>query len=434
MQSEKEDKIFWARRPNDVIEAIYNLSKKQSDIFDIILCKMAETSSKKILALPVTDKSKAPSIDNTIDSAKLLVDNLPNSATKTDLVAKLEEVRQSINNINITSDSNIEEDNVYQVNVRDYSKIFDICTTNIYRDLKLAANELEGAGFHLVDDNGNLTRYNWFASIKYIDKFGIVEFQVSKKLKEIFLEMKEKKKKRIIYDIKYPINLTHIYSKRMYYYLKSFEDTKWRIDNLEVLRTKMDCPISYNKYSLFKQKVLDVAYKEINENTDIKFEYTPIKNKNKVVRLEFTITTNAKIIPVDFEILEYNTITIESPTVHKANVHKSPSKKIERDDDIFISTDEILKVHAIFSEHSITDADAIEIFKLAQYSLPKIKKGYAYTLPHKPKNIIPYMRKVMKEFNSNPVLPVQTSLWNSIPQRSYDYDELERQLLGIKNN
>lgn len=196
MQSEKEDKIFWARRPNDVIEAIYNLSKKQSDIFDIILCKMAETSSKKILSLPVTDISKAPSIDNTIDSAKLLVDNLPNSATKMDLVAKLEEVRQSINNINIPTNSNIEEDNIYQVNVRDYSKIFDICTTNIYRDLKLAANELEGAGFHLVDDNGNLTRYNWFASIKYIDKLGIVEFQVSKKLKEIFLEMKEKKKKR----------------------------------------------------------------------------------------------------------------------------------------------------------------------------------------------------------------------------------------------
>jgi plasmid replication initiation protein len=52
-------------------------------------------------------------------------------------------------------------------------------------------------------------------------------------------------------------------------------------------------PKEYHLYGDFKRYVLQVAHKEINEKTDILFEFKEIKLSRKVNELEFTITKKA---------------------------------------------------------------------------------------------------------------------------------------------
>ncbi|WP_252235748.1 RepB family plasmid replication initiator protein [Clostridium sp. ZS1] len=61
------------------------------------------------------------------------------------------------------------------------------------------------------------------------------------------------------------------------------------MDNLDKLRNKLQCPKSYDKYGLFRTKVLDMAYEEINNCSDILFDYEEIKTGRKVTSIKFTI-------------------------------------------------------------------------------------------------------------------------------------------------
>ncbi|NGY80989.1 replication initiation protein [Bacillus megaterium] len=51
-------------------------------------------------------------------------------------------------------------------------------------------------------------------------------------------------------------------------------------------------PTKYKQYGHFKSKVLAVAQKEINNKTDIHFEFVEIKTGRKVTSIEFIITSS----------------------------------------------------------------------------------------------------------------------------------------------
>lgn len=215
-----------AVRPNNIVEARYDLTSKQNDILDMVLSEVQD--------------------DDTY---------------------------------------------LYELDLDKYKKLYRKGSTNIYRDLKMAIKEFEGKGFYLTKPSeGKQIFFVWFASIFYSDDEGKIVVEVGKQLKDILLKIKGK----TFYRIEYPINFTSIYSKRMYYYLKRFEDTGWRHDNLNDLREKMQCPKSYEKYGLFRKNVLEMAQKEINEYSDISFDFEEVKEGRKVVALKFYINSNKK--------------------------------------------------------------------------------------------------------------------------------------------
>ena len=66
---------------------------------------------------------------------------------------------------------------------------------------------------------------------------------------------------------------------------------------LKELQDLLQVPQSYiNKYINFKQKVLEVAKREINKYSDLEIDFTPIKRGRAVYWIEFTIKRNAKNI------------------------------------------------------------------------------------------------------------------------------------------
>lgn len=60
-------------------------------------------------------------------------------------------------------------------------------------------------------------------------------------------------------------------------------------------------PKSYSLYGNFKNKILEVTYKELKEKGDYYFEYEALKESRSVTSIKFTIKTNKEKIKADFK-------------------------------------------------------------------------------------------------------------------------------------
>jgi len=281
---------YIAVRPDNIIEARYDLTAKQNDILDMVLAEVQE-----------------------------------------------------------------DDNYLYELNIEKYKKLYKKNTSNIYRDFKMAIKEFEGKGFYLTKPSeGKQIFFVWFASIYYSDYEGKIVVEIGKKLKELLLEMKRK----TFYRIEYPLNFTSIYSKRIYYYLKRFEDTGWRIDNLDELRQKLQCPESYKKYGLFRTYVLEQAQKEINQYSDISFDYEEIKEKRKVVRIKFLIYKQKR----------YNKTPDEEQEMNQEYIDELATAADETEDNI----EKVIKI----TEGKLSNQSIQTLLKVANNDIEKIREKY----------------------------------------------------------
>ncbi len=83
------------------------------------------------------------------------------------------------------------------------------------------------------------------------------------------------------------IKLKSTYSIRIYELLKQYEHIRERTISLESLRYYLDAIDVYPNYANFKQRVLKHSQKELNQKTDISFEFEEIKSGRKVQRIKF---------------------------------------------------------------------------------------------------------------------------------------------------
>ena len=291
----------------------------------------------------------------------------------------------------------------YEIDIEKYKKIYNHGSTNIYRDLKNATDDIfENHNKFYIKDRltGRERKFVWFSMIEYIPQKGKILFEVADTLKKMMLEMK----KRIYYRIEYPINFKSLYSKRIYYMLKSFEDTGWRIDKIDDLKYKLGCPESYKNYAIFKQKVLDMAFKEINKSGDIKFKYEPIKKGRKVISIKFIITSNKA----------------KNEIVATKEIIKKPLNDL------------IKQVQAICYKHNITEHEASCILSDANNNIGLIKKRYNYLITQKKvDNVVGYMRSIIVTYDKAQN-NIKIDNFNNYEQREYDFDKLEKNLTAWK--
>lgn len=102
------------------------------------------------------------------------------------------------------------------------------------------------------------------------------------------------------YRLKNVINLTSRYSYILFLYLL---DNRWRKDwtiSLEELKQMLNCKSeSYSEFKLFNNRILKHCRNEINEKTDINFNYEPVKKGRKVIAIQFIIETVADLLASD---------------------------------------------------------------------------------------------------------------------------------------
>lgn len=218
--------------------------------------------------------------------------------------------------LGIVGEGDDAEDNTrYEINIADVKHLYNLQDeSNAYSYLQKAVKKFEGAGFRLKEDEGTDIYYPWFSKIKYQKKRG--DEGRSKIVVDLHPEVKQmiiSAKQGAYYRIEYPLNLTKKYSKRLYYLLKDREN--FRGGNFKIsfdeLRKMMKIPESYANGNV-KREILDKPYEEINGNTDISFEYKLIYEKlpsgqQGISEVEFFVKAlKPKKTIVEYEDIEKN--------------------------------------------------------------------------------------------------------------------------------
>lgn len=342
---------------------------------------------------------------------------------KFDLEAKQNDIIDMLL-VELKNDDKVE----YELNIEKYKKYYKGDTSNIYRDLKRAVKGFEKKGVTIKNDiDGTEDWYAWFSKITYKNREGKIRVRLDSEFKTILTEVK----RRISYDIENTLKCASKYSKRLYYHLKLYEDTGWRIDNLDDLRQKLKSPASHKSFGKFKEKVLEVAKKEINSLTDIDFDYEEIKSGRKTERIKFTIKGNKareiyKEISIDTEEKEekviYPELSVE--TVYellKDKITLQDAKKIPK------ALDTGFKKQNKCPDKMGYLEDKIEYLK-----------SYSKTYEEGSSYIALLLTALKNDWNSADV-DKKTTLrddkakqlrFNDFEQREYDYDSLEKKLLG----
>ncbi|WP_280169434.1 replication initiation protein [Priestia megaterium] len=161
--------------------------------------------------------------------------------------------------------------------------------TGFYSYLKEIVNGLQ-TKILTIKEKGRQRNYNWVITSIYEENEGYITLQFHPSLKYLFLELKEK---FTSYQLENVVRLNSVYSIRIYELLKQYERLRKRELTLEELRHFLAIePTKYKQYGHFKSKVLAVAQKEINNKTDIHFEFVEVKTGRKVTSIEFIITSS----------------------------------------------------------------------------------------------------------------------------------------------
>ena len=185
------------------------------------------------------------------------------------------------------------------IHVSDYVAMFGVTNSTAYETLKDACKNLFERRFSFVEPrpkgSANVTT-RWVSHIAYIDDTSTIEFTFAQKVYPLVTYLE---KHFTSYDIEQVALLKSGYAVRLYELVIS-----WRIKGktekiaVQELRSKLGVePNQYETMEAFKRRVLNVAIKQINDNTDIILEYEQHKKGRQITHFSFSFKHKKK--PID---------------------------------------------------------------------------------------------------------------------------------------
>jgi len=153
-----------------------------------------------------------------------------------------------------------------------------------YQNVKATLKNLSDKSVWAMD--GDWERlYRWIDQVSIYKKTGFIEIKLHNCMIPYLLHLQERFTQ---YELVHTIAMKSQYSIRMYELFKSYEyrgRCKIGIDELK----EMLFATNYVRFPHFKEKVLDIALREINTLTDLTITYTIIKIGRKYGQIEFDI-------------------------------------------------------------------------------------------------------------------------------------------------
>lgn len=174
----------------------------------------------------------------------------------------------------------------FEMNVKDFAEFLEISKNKrVYQDMIKITSDMASRVIQFTKEDGSLHQIPALAEVIY--KKGFVTLEVNRNLAPYLIDLK---KQFTQYSLQEVIQFKSIYSMRIYQILNQWVykgSVECTIDKLRFMLS-----IEENEYKLygdFKRKVLEVAYKEINKNSVLKYTYKELKTGRKVTSILFTI-------------------------------------------------------------------------------------------------------------------------------------------------
>lgn len=286
----------------------------------------------------------------------------------------------------------------YEFKTKELIKVLNTSDSRFYRDIDSITDLLMQRIIKIKNvDTSEFIKYHWVDTAKYVN--GILKLKINKDLKPFYLGLDCYTK----YQLRNIMQFKSTYSFRLYELFKQYESIGHRIITIEGLRDSLNINKNqYPKYANLKQKVINVAVKEINANTDLLVDYSEIKQVRKIVSIQFSIIKKDK---ARSEIAATCVVPI------------------------FFNDNNIELVRKIISQE-ITELEAERILDAANLDIEKIKEKYnIISQLSTVNNVVGAMITALKE-NWTTTSKSKVSIFNDYEQRDYNFDELEKKLLG----
>ena len=303
----------------------------------------------------------------------------------------------------------------YVFKIHDFMQLLGIESKTKYTEIPKITKELMQKVFEIKRGN-KLIQLAWLSSVEYEKGTGIVELEFSPKLKPYLLELKGL---HTSYKLENILSLKSKYSIRLYEILKSNLFKNHIEIKLEDLKRMVGAnEKAYDTYTNFKSKVIFQAQKELPLKTDISFEFEEIKTGRKVTALKF-----------DIKISKKSTIS-NNPSLFSTAYDEVSTTLTELEEE-----NPIKKIMDIMSDSEITTLEAKKLSDSANGDINKIKEKYALAQNvNKIDSVVGWMIKAIKDDYQVPKGKFKVGSFNDYTQRAYDFEKLEKKLLGWDNN
>lgn len=301
----------------------------------------------------------------------------------------------------------------YTFRITDFMELLGVETKTKYTEIPKITKELMKKVFE-IGEGKKVTQIAWLSSATYEKGSGMVELEFSPRLKPYMLKLNTMFTQYKLANI---LSMKSKYSPRIYEILKCNEFKKQGYIDIELdeLRKLLKVENIYPLYANLKQKLLLPTQRELNSLSDVNFDFEEIKTGRKVTALKFYIHSN-------------KVKTSNEPTAID-EVSATISQDVKQDNNSL--QDGIKTVMNIMKFHDITPSEGLKIYRSADGDINHIAKVYEYCKDRKSDNFVAYMIHMVKpgEF-IKPKKNFNNTNFNNFSHRQYDFDDLERKLLG----
>ena len=144
-------------------------------------------------------------------------------------------------------------------------------------------------------------KFHVMSTANYDD--GVLELEISKDMNDIFLQL-QSRKNYTHYELVEFVTLTSTHAQRIYELIKQYQHSKNRKRTISLLDLKMMLGIEdkYKEFKEFRKYVLNIALKQIEEHTTLRYKWQGVKRGRKIHSIEFyEIHTAGKESPTELQ-------------------------------------------------------------------------------------------------------------------------------------
>jgi len=173
----------------------------------------------------------------------------------------------------------------YILTAKEFSKIFNSDLSNSYKIIHKACKKLMKTSI-LVEkiEKQEVWEINVCSMAIYNKKQGSITIEFTDRIMPYLAQVKER---FVLYNLKEIANFGSLYTTRLYELVQEFQETGWMLKSIDQLRDIFAVGNKFKMYGHFKNKILNHACQEINNNRDMDLRFEEIKEGRKVVAVKF---------------------------------------------------------------------------------------------------------------------------------------------------
>jgi hypothetical protein len=188
----------------------------------------------------------------------------------------------------------------YRVSVKELTAFLGLENNNrIYQQMAQVTERLMRRVMKIEEpENESLLQVAWVSSARYHLGKGCVDISFDPQLKPYLIQLKSH---FTSIELRYAIHLQSVYAMRIYELLKQYRKIGERVLPIVELRDMLGIlPQKYQYINDFRRYVIDIAQREINTKTDIRFDYSELKQGRRITDIRFVVSSNTPAPVLDF--------------------------------------------------------------------------------------------------------------------------------------